>query len=57
MLLRKTVSGLMLTLLIISMLELGITTQLARSGKNEWWDSSWSYRRQISITEKVAIRL
>jgi hypothetical protein len=57
MLLRKTVSGLMLTLLIISMLELGITTQLARSGKNEWWDSSWSYRRQISITEKSGYSL
>jgi len=49
--LKRIVSGVILTLLLIGMVSLAFNVQPAKSTENNWWNSEWVYRRRVNITE------
>jgi hypothetical protein len=49
--LKKMVSGVVFTLLVFGMLALLINVKPAASTEDNWWNSNWTYRRQVNITE------
>ncbi|MCS7115728.1 MAG: hypothetical protein N0A00_10120 [Candidatus Bathyarchaeota archaeon] len=54
---KRTVFGIMSTLLLVSMLMLLFNAEPIRSAKSEWWDPNWMFRRQVSITENSGYSL
>jgi hypothetical protein len=54
---KRIVFVITLALLLIGMLSLGITIQPVRSTENDWWNSNWTYRRQVNITENSGYSL
>jgi hypothetical protein len=56
-LLRKNVSGIMMTLLLVSLSTLVSDIKPVMSKENNWWNSNWTYRRQINIAENSGYSL
>lgn len=54
---KETVSGIVLTFLLVGMLALTFNIQPAKSTENDWWNSAWIYRRQLNITENSGYNL
>ncbi len=55
--LKKMVSGVMFTLLVFAMMALLIHVKPAISTEDNWWNSNWTYRRQVNITERSGYSL
>jgi hypothetical protein len=54
---KRIVSGIMLTLLLVSLSTLVSNIKPVMSTENNWWNSNWTYRRQINIAENSGYSL
>jgi len=54
---KRIVSGIMLILLLVSLSTLVSNIKPVMSMENNWWNSNWMYRRQVTITENSGYSL
>lgn len=50
--LKRIIYGIMLAILLVSMLCLAFNIQPARGTDGSWWDSNWTYKRQVNLIER-----
>jgi len=54
---KKVVSGMLLTMLLVGMLASVLNIQSVVSVEDNWWNSDWMYRRQVNVTENSGYSL